>query len=125
MRLVHDTLRSNKDLRTELQPTTIGNDRNETFKLDFDWRLEHLGKTVEYWETVISDVPLELTETFSSGGGEGALRPPSLGTGPIDPSVLARKVAQFRGTHLTWAPFRAFHRKDGSSYHFTRVEISY
>ena len=114
MRLVHDTLKSNEDLRTELKQTVIGNDQNETFKEDLDWRLQHLGKTLDYWETVISDVPLELTETFSSGGGEGPLRPPSLGTGPIDPSVLAKKVKQFHGTHLTWAPFRTFHREDGS-----------
>lgn len=115
MRRIHESLHSNIELRKELNASCIAGDQNETFIDDYLWRLSHLGKEMDYWQSVLSDIPIELSETFSSGGGEGPIRPATLGRGPLDPSVLGRQDEQFAGTHLTWAPFRCFHRKDGRS----------
>lgn len=115
MRHVHKELHELKELHDVLTETCFDNDRNVTFADDVSWRLRHLGKVPDYWDTVLGDVPLELTESFGSGGGEGPLRPPSLGKGPLDPSVLAyEKDGPFQDTHLVWAPFRCFHRSDGT-----------
>ena len=70
---------------------------------------------MDFWDNAMADVPLELTERFSSGGGEGPLRPATVGTGPLDPSTLEKEDVQFRDAHMVWAPFRCFHRQDGMS----------
>lgn len=114
MRSVHEALHSNKELKEKLNESCVADSRNESFIDDFEWRLNHLGKEKDFWQSVLSDIPTELSETFSSGGGEGPIRPRTLGKGPLDPSVLGREDEQFKGTHLTWAPFRCFHRKDGT-----------
>lgn len=112
MRHVHQELHQLRDLNDHLTKTCFDNDRNKTFADDIEWRLKHLGKAHDYWDTVLADIPLELSESFGSGGGEGPIRPPSLGKGPLDPSVLAQNDGPYKDTHLVWAPFRCFHRND-------------
>lgn len=73
MRSIHEALHSNQELKVELNESCVADSQNESFIDDFDWRLRHLGKEKDFWQSVLSDIPTELSETFSSGGGEGTL----------------------------------------------------
>ena len=112
MRQVYDLLQP-LELSKSLNGSCIGTHDNESFDNDLSWRLDHLGVKLDYWELALADMPLELSERFAFGD-DGPIRPPKLSKGPLDPSALANQADQFDGAHLVLAPFRCFHRRDGS-----------
>ena len=113
MRDVYDLLQPLQMSET-LNQTCIGEHNNESFDNDFSWRLKLLGVPLSYWDLALADMPLELSERFALGD-DGPIRPATLSKGPLDPSVLANQADQFKGSHLVLAPFRCFHRRNGTS----------
>lgn len=103
------------DLNEILTKEIFANDKNESLKADFKWRVEdNFGDKPDFWALARSDFPLELSERVVSTD-DGPLRAESFGQGPMDGSIIGKKVAQFEGAQLVVTPFRFFHRDDGKT----------
>jgi hypothetical protein len=79
---------------------------------DLEWRAEHLGKTLGYWELVSSDIPYHLTQITTLETAAGPMDGPQ----PLN----AQHVTQTLWNHPFYEPaqlvrnkLRAFHRSDG------------
>lgn len=110
-----NTTSATKDLAELLTKEVFVGDKNEELKEDLDWRINNqFGDDLDFWSLAKADFPYELSEKITSPN-DGPLRAESAGEGPLDGSVLEKKVPQFQGAHLVLAPFRIFHRADGKS----------
>lgn len=111
----HDLLKPKSELYHELRHRSFEKDSNETLKQDLAWRIGHLGQNDDFWSSVASDLPTQLSEGIAFGTDgpidAGAIRPKKRG---LDPSVIG-KHPQFREAQLVRSPFRFFHREDGMS----------
>ena len=114
LRNVIRDLRPDEELATLLNKEIFVGDQNEKLQTDMEWRInDHFGDDLDFWNLAKSDFPLELSERVVSAD-DGPLRAEFGGEGPLDGSVLATRVPQYKGAHLVVAPFRIFHRQDGS-----------
>lgn len=112
MREIHRTLQEDHDVTSHLTKHCFKGDDNETLSHDLEWRHKEHGKTSNYWEHVISDFPLELSEGYNIGE-EGPRRDLGMTQRPMDSDPHITSTRQFDGAHLVVAPFRCFHRADG------------
>ena len=100
----------NRHLHRSLNESPFTGDKNPSFQKDIQWRSEHHGAQINYWNLVQSDIPSQLSEGFALRD-DGPLVP-GLGIKPtLDPSAIER--AHFKGAQLMRSIFRAFHRRDG------------
>ena len=104
-------LSRNKDITKELDQHTFRGDHNTGLQRDIEWRADHLGMEVNYWESVGSDLPWQLSE-----GSALYMNEPFKGNRgtkqDIDHLSLAR-LPFFKSAQLVRDPFRTFHRSDG------------
>ena len=111
MRDVYLFLKNLKEFQEPLNDCAWDGDQNANLHSDIDWRADHLGMDVTYWNLVDSDMPWQLTEGIamcSQGPVEG-LRP--IGR-HIDKQALSSHPF-FEKSQLVRNPFRCFHRSDG------------
>ena len=113
LRDVYTLLKERQDLTDTLNKLCLTGDNNETFEGDIAWRLKQLGKRLNWWDLAVADIPFELSERLGFGD-DGPLRHPSFGTTSVDLSVLGSKCDQFEHAQLVLAPFRCWHRNDGT-----------
>ena len=83
--------------------------RSETLTADLQWRSDHFGNDVEFWNLARSDLPSQLTE--GTYGDYGILDVPQ--APEVDEQFLSRHSA-FAGAVLVRDTFRSFNRGDGS-----------
>jgi hypothetical protein len=112
MRDTHWMLSSFTDLDTPLDRSCFDGDRNKSLRANIEWRGDHLGTGVKFWQVVASDLPWQCSD-------EVALRQ----QGPlsvIKPTVRSRdyqilsKHPAYLDAQLVRNPFRCFHRADGN-----------
>ena len=98
-------------LCNELDHDTFQSDKNAKLRSDIEWRADHVGTAISYWESVESDMPWQLSEgsaLYMSGPFKGIRATKR----DIDHQALARHPF-FEECQLVRDPFRAFHRSDG------------
>ena len=104
-------LSKDQELTQELDQITFEGDNNEKLRPDIEWRAEHVGTEISYWESVESDIPWQLTE-----GGALHMKGPSKGARITKRESNRQSLAShafFKNAQLVRDPFRAFHRSDG------------
>lgn len=108
-------LRPIEELTTLLNKEIFIGDNNDDLQDDTEWRInDHFGDDLDFWNLAKSDLPLELSERIVCAD-DGPLGVEFLGEGPLDGSVLATRVPQYKDAHIVVAPFRIFHRQDGEA----------
>ena len=111
MRDVYVLLRNVEGLQESLGDSIWNGDRNSSLQSDIQWRADHLGTEVNYWNMVDSDMPWQLSEGLCMG----AMGPMS-GLKPVVRHVDKQAISQhpfYKSSQLVRNPFRCFHRNDG------------
>ena len=101
------------ELTRELDRLTFLGDNNASLRSDIEWRANHIGTDISYWESVGSDMPWQLSE-----GGALNMNGPFKGNHSAKREVDRQMLAQhpfFENAQLVRDPFRTFHRSDGKS----------
>ncbi len=111
MRDVYVLLKNLDDLRESLDESIWNGDKNASLQSDIDWRADHLGTKVNYWNMVDSDMPWQLSEGLCMGG-----MGPTSGLKPVVRHIDRQAISQhpfYRTSQLVRNPLRCFHRSDG------------
>ncbi len=100
------------DLNAPLDNSCFDGDRNKTLRGDLEWRGEHLGTGVKFWDVVASDLPWQCSDEVAlrQQGPLSVLRPTMRSR---DYQILSKHQAYLDG-QLVRNPIRCFHRMDGT-----------
>lgn len=115
-RLAYKYLSETEELFDILDKIKFEGDQNENFEKDLNWRAAFLriGKTgkVDYWNTSGPDHVYQILEgsRMATEGPADGIRYKKEG---LDQTSL-EEHPEFEGAQLVLAPFRCFHRKDGT-----------
>ena len=112
-RNVFDLLKPLEEIQPALDQCALANNRNSSFERDLEWRKIHLGKGLGYWDTVVTDIPYQMSDGVALPAF-GPVRAGSLGKErrKLDPTALT-KHDHFRKSQLVRNVFRTWHRSDG------------
>ena len=105
------SLSRNNRLTRELDQLTFQGDNNATLRSDIEWRANHVGTNIGYWESVGSDMPWQLSEG-NALNMNGPFKGHRTAKRDIDRQSIARHPF-FENAQLVRDPFRTFHRSDG------------
>ena len=111
MRDVYILLRNLDGLQDSLGESIWSGDKNASLHSDIDWRADHLGTDVNYWNLVDSDMPWQLSEGLCMGG-----MGPTSGLKPVVRHIDKQAISRhpfYKKSQLVRNPFRCFHRSDG------------
>ena len=111
MRDVYVLLRRLDGLQDILDESTWSGDKNASLHSDIDWRADHLGMEVNYWNMADSDMPWQLSEGLCM-----AAMGPCSGLKPVVRHIDRQAISQhpfYKKSQLVRNPFRCFHRSDG------------
>ena len=105
-------MEQSKPVRKALNERIFFGDQNEGFSNDIEWRANHLGAEIDFWDFVKTDIPSQLSEGFALGDDIPLI--PEIGTKRnLDRSVMEH--SSFTNSQLMRSIFRAFHRADGNA----------
>ena len=111
MRDVYILLKELDDLQDSLNESIWKDERNASLHHDVEWRADHLGTEVNYWNMVDSDMPWQLSEGLCMGS-----MGPTVGLRPVVRHIDRQAISQhpfYKKSQLVRNPFRCFHRSDG------------
>jgi hypothetical protein len=116
MRDVYSTLSkptpANKSLHTRLNKLSDAS-MDEVLAGDLEWRAEHLGETLGYWELVGSDIPYHLTQITTLETAAGPMDGPK----PLNAQHVTQTLWNhpfYKSAQLVRNKLRCFHRHDGN-----------
>ena len=87
-RNVFDLLKPLEEIQPALDQCALANNRNSSFERDLEWRKIHLGKGLGYWDTVVTDIPYQMSD--------GVALP---AFGPVRAGSLGKKDANWTRPH--------------------------